>query len=192
MQRLDRNQIVRFLHALDDCLEKDLTVCVIGGMAAVLGYHANVKTADMDAFAITSGTFNDLMQAARLATKFTGINLLIDRASIANLPDNYEDRVRFVRGVRFRKLTIKVPDKYDLVLSKAVRSYDHDLEAIHSIHDNHPLSEKTLVARYETELRETIAMTNVRNLDINIASLMDELFGKERAEFYRARWGLIP
>lgn len=188
MQRLDRNQIVRFLHALDDCLEKDLAVCVIGGMAAVLGYHASVKTADMDAFAITAGTFGDLMQAARLATKFTGIDILIDRASIASLPDNYEDRVRLVRGVRFRKLTIKVPDKYDLVLSKAVRSYDHDLEAIRSIHENHPLSEKTLAARYETDLRKTIAMTNVRNLDINTALVMEELFGKDRGEFYRARW----
>lgn len=191
MQRLDRNQIVRFLHALDDCLEEDLEVFIIGGTAAVLGYNANIKTADLDVFTITKGTASDLTQAARLAARFTGIEFFVDRASVANLPYNYEDRVRPVRGVRFMKLTVNVPDKYDLVLSKTVRCYDHDLDAIRSVHDNHPLSEKTLAARFENELRKS-AIGSSRNLDFNMALVMEELFGKERADFYRVRWGLIP
>jgi Nucleotidyltransferase of unknown function (DUF6036) len=189
MQRLDRSQIVRFLHALDDCLEKDLAICVIGGIAAVLGYHANIKTADIDVFTITEGTENDLRQAARLAFGFTGVNLFIDRASIADLAYNYEDRVRLVRGVHFNKLTVKVPDKYDLVLSKAARCYDHDLDAISAIHSRHPLSENTLVERFETEVWP-IANTPRRKYAFNVTLVLTELFGAERAAPYRARWGL--
>jgi hypothetical protein len=38
--------------------------------------------------------------------------------------------VKAIRGLRLTKLTLIIPDKYDLALSKAVRGYPHDLEAI--------------------------------------------------------------
>jgi hypothetical protein len=188
-KRFGRSEIIRFLHTLDDFLEEALTVCVIGGSAAVLGYHANIKTADMDVFEITNAQVADLKQAARRAFDVTGIDLTIDRASIADLPYNYEERLRRARDVRFRKLTIKVPDKYDLVLSKTIRCHPHDIEAIVSIHEHHPLSEKTLTSRFEKEIW-SVAVTNSRNFAFNMVLVMSALFGKTRAEPYKTRWGL--
>lgn len=187
MQRFDRSQAISFLHVLDAYLTKDVDVLVVGGMAAILGYHADVKTADIDIYATAKGTTSDLQQAARHAREVTGIDLSIGDASVADLPYEYEGRVKAVRGVKFRKLTVTVPDKYDLVLSKAIRAYPHDLDAIRSIHDHHRLSEKVLAKRFETEIWK-IANTNPRSFALNMVAVMRLLYGEDRTNFYKSRW----
>jgi len=189
MRRLERDQIVRFLRALDAALESDVTIFVVGGLAAILQYDASVKTADMDVFAIVSGSEADLHRAAHVASAVTGITLPIGHASITELPWNYEDRLRRVRGMKLKKLTMIVPDKYDLALSKTVRGYEHDLEAIASMHAHHRLSEKTLAQRFEDEIWK-IAMGDPRNFAINMVHVMRLLYGEKRAEVYRERWSL--
>ena len=94
-----------------------------------------------------------------------------------------------MRGLRLERLTMIVPDKYDLSLSKMVRGYEHDLEAIASIHESHPLSEKTLVTRFEDEIWK-IARGDPRNFALNMIHLLRLLYGARRAAVYRARWGL--
>jgi hypothetical protein len=189
MRRLERDQIVRFLRALDAALKGDVTIFVVGGLAAILQYDAAVQTADMDVFAIVSGSESDLERAARVASDVTGIVLPIGHASITELPWNYEDRLKRVRGLKLKKLTMIVPDKYDLALSKTVRGYEHDLEAISSMHAHHRLSENTLVQRFEDEIWKT-AMGDPRNFALNMFHVMRLLYGEKRAEPYRRRWGL--
>lgn len=189
MQRLERDQIIRFLRALDAALEGDVKIFVVGGTAAILQYNAVVKTADIDVIGIVSGSEADLRRAARVATDVTGIVLPISQVTIAELPWNYEDRLKTVRGLRLKKLTMIVPDKYDLALSKTIRGYEHDMEAIASMHKHHRLSEKVLVRRFEDETRG-IAMGDPRNLALNMFHLMQLLYGAKRAEIYRSRWGL--
>jgi Nucleotidyltransferase of unknown function (DUF6036) len=187
MQRYDRSQVILFLHSLDALLRSDLEIFVIGGLAAILGYDADVKTVDMDVFTIHAGSEADLKQAAEAARKVTGVALLLDRASIAELPYNYEDRKKSLRGVSFKKLTVTVPDKYDLVLSKALRAYEHDLDAIQSIHAHHPLSEKTLAQRFETEIWKE-ATTDPRKFALHMVMVMRLLYGEDRAKYYMTKW----
>jgi len=186
MPRLDRKQIVRFLHAVDAALTEDLQVFVVGGLAAIVKYNAAVKTADMD---VVSGRDPQLLRAARVASEVTGVDLPIGHATITQLPWNYEDRLKTVSGLRLKKLIMIVPDKYDLALSKMIRGDEHDLEAIESMHNRHPLSEKTLVTRFEKELRG-IAVGDPRNIDLNMLQLVEVLYGRARAAVYRARWGV--
>ena len=187
MRRFDRPQAISFLHALDAALKKDLEMFVVGGMAAILGYNASVRTADSDVYAIDKGNAADLVQAAQAAREATGIDLTIGAASVAELPYEYEERTKVIRGVRFSKLTVTVPDKYDLVLSKTVRGYPHDLEAIRSIHEHHRCAEKTLAKRFETEIWK-IANTNPTTFAQNMVAVMQLLYGTPRATFYRERW----
>jgi hypothetical protein len=187
--RHERDQIIRFLRALDAALEGDVKIFVVGGLAAILQYDAAVKTADMDVYGLVSGSQSDLLQAARVASEVTGIVLPIGHASVTELPDDYEDRLKTVRGLRLKKLTMIVPDKYDLALSKTVRGYEHDLEAIASMHEQHRLSENTLIRRFENELRKT-AMGDPRNLTINMFRLIRLLYGEKHAAIYWKRWGL--
>lgn len=185
MQRLDRAQIVRFLHAVDAALDNEMKIIVIGGMAAIVKYDAAVKTADMDVLAVVSGSGDDFARAARVASAATGLSFLIDPASIADLPWNYTDRLKPIR-LRLRKLAIVVPDKYDLVLSKMLRGDEHDYQAIVSIHEKHRLSEKILVARYEAEMDHV--MGDRRNVAADMIRLLRRLYGDARAEVYRKRW----
>ncbi len=189
MRRLERDQIIRYLRALDAALEGDVEIFVVGGLAAILQYDAVVNTADINVFAIVSGRESDLKRAARVASATTGIVLPIHPASITELPWNYEDRLRRVRGLKLKKLTMIVPDKYDLALSKTVRGYEHDMEAIASMHAHHRLSEKTLVQRFEDEIWKT-ARGDPRNFALNMFHVIRLLYGEKRAEAYRRRWGL--
>jgi len=189
MHRFDRSEVILFLRVLDGFLKDDLEIFVIGGLAAILGYDADVKTSDMDVFTINVGSEADLKRAMRNAYDVTGIDLLMDRAAIAQLPHNYEDRTKLLRGVSFKKLTVVVPDKYDLVLSKALRAYGHDLAAIQSIHEQHPLSEKTLATRFESEFRNEV-VGDPRKLAFNMVIVMRLLYGEERAKHYMDKWGL--
>jgi hypothetical protein len=189
VRRLERDQIIRFLRAVDSALKDDVEVFVVGGLAAILQYDAAVKTADMDVYAIVEGRQSDLKHASRVATDATGITLAINPATITELPWNYEDRLKRVRGLRLKKLHMIVPDKYDLVLSKALRGHEHDLETIASIHEHHHLAEKTLAQRFEDEIWK-IAVGNPRNFARNMLQVMQMLYGASRAKIYRSRWGL--
>jgi Nucleotidyltransferase of unknown function (DUF6036) len=189
LRRFDRSQAITFLHVLDAYLTRDVDVFVVGGMAAILGYHADVKTADIDVYEGPRGeaAAADLQQAARRAREATGIDLSIGGAPVTELPYDYEDRAKELRGVKFRKLTVTVPDKYDLILSKAVRAYPHDLDAIRSIHEHHRCSEKILARRFETEIWK-VATTNPRTFALNMVAVMQVLYGEARARFYEKKW----
>jgi len=185
--RFDRDQIVRFLRALDAALERDLKIFVVGGLAAVLKYDAVVKTSDMDVVGIVSGRSADLSRAAHIASEVTGIALSIGEATITELPYNYEDRLK--QGLKLKKLVVIVPDKYDLALSKMLRGDEHDLEAIVSMHEHHRFSERTLVRRFEEEFWKMV-MGDSRSIAISMLNLMEILYGKERTAIYKKRWGL--
>ena len=189
MPRLDRQQIVRFLRALDAALDSNVEVVVVGGLAAIVKYDADVKTSDMDVYAIVSGRSADLIHAANVAADVTGIVLTIGAAPVTDLPRNYEDRLKRVKGLRLDRLTMIVPDKYDLALSKIVRGYEHDIEAIASMNKSHPLSERTLVKRFEEEIWN-VATGDSRNFALNMLRLMRHLYGEKRAAPYKPRWGL--
>lgn len=186
MKRFDRSQIIMFLHSLDAGLKSKLEVFMIGGMAAILGYDADVKTADMDVW-ISPENEDDLKQAALTARKMTGFAIFLDKASIAELPHHYEERTKPLRGVTFKKLTVTIPDKYDLVLSKTLRADPHDIEAIESIHAQHPLSEKTLVERFEDDFWKN-ATTEPRKFAFHMALVIRALYGEERAKHYMDKW----
>lgn len=133
------------------------------------------------------GSMADLKQAAWRASEVTKIAFSVGGAPVSDLPCNHADRLRPVRGLKLRKLIIDVPDKYDLVLSKAIRGWPHDLEAIKAVHVRHPLSEKTLVRRFETEIWNE-AVGDPRKFALNMVAVMGLLYGDKHAASYRAKW----
>lgn len=187
MSKFNREQVIEFLHAFDRALHHDLKLFIVGGTAAIVEYHASVPTADMDVKEVMAGDPDEIDVAEDEAVQATGLRFYIGGASVAELPYNYEDRVKEVRGVKFSKLTLVVPGKYDLVLSKAIRAWTHDLEAIKSIHEHHPLSETTLVELFENEIWK-LATTDPRNFAINMVDVITTLYGKKRAAYYAKRW----
>jgi hypothetical protein len=185
LTRFDRRQLVAFVRALDRNLENPASVVVIGGAAAAMAYHAGTRTADID---IWQGMSEEILEAAARARRDTGLAIEIGSAAVADLPLNYEDRLRPARGLRLERLTLVFPDKYDLALAKAVRGYQHDIDAIEGIHRRHRLAPRTLIGRFEEEMSAAIA--DPRKLRLNMAMVAARLYGFDEGRRLALRWGV--
>jgi hypothetical protein len=135
------------------------------------------------------GSERALGEAAARARQETGLAVAIGSGAVADLPYNYETRLKPIRGLTLRKLTILVPDKYDLALSKTVRTYPHDIDAIESIHESHSLALRTLVHRFESELLNH-AVADKRKRALNMAMVIARIHGFEEGRKLAERWGV--
>jgi hypothetical protein len=75
----------------------------------------------------------------------------VAQSGVADAPFDFESRLERVLP-HLERLRVFVPEKHDLVLMKAIRGYEHDLEAALQIHANSPLDLETLVGRYQDEM----------------------------------------
>jgi hypothetical protein len=148
METFLREQLERFLEAVDAALARPVRVVVIGGTAAALHYGVRRATHDIDTWTTVPA---DLAAAAKKARAATGLDVPIQKSGVADAPYEFESRLERVLPA-LRKLTVLVPEKHDLVLMKAVRCYEHDLDAISEIHAHTPLDLDTLVRRFEEEM----------------------------------------
>lgn len=185
MTKFDRAQLVSFLRALDRNLPRPARAVVIGGAAAAVAYDAGTKTADVDLF---TGASKDVLEAAHEARRQTGLAIAVAAAPVADLPYNYEERLRPARGLRLAKLSLVFPDKYDLALAKAVRGYQHDIDAIAAIHRRHRLARKTLVSRFEAEMSHAVG--DPARIRLNIVMVVARLYGFEEGRRLARRVGV--
>lgn len=191
MIKFNRKELVEFARAVGQHVDEDTVVVLVGGAAASLGYGASVKTADIDIYKISGGaTLPEIVAAGGEAAEETGLGIGIGSSPVADLPYNFEDRLRPVRDASTEHLAFLVPDKYDLALSKAVRGLRHDVDAIAGIHANHPLALKTLVTRFEKEM--DAAIKDKRVLQGNMVSLVSRLYGMDEARALAERWAMGP
>jgi len=148
METFLRDQLERFLEAVDTALAGPVKVVVIGGTAAALRYGVKRATHDIDTWTTVQ---SDLATAAEMARAVTGLTVPILKSAVADAPYEFESRLERVLP-HLRSLTVLVPEKHDLVLMKAMRCYEHDLEAIAEIHAHAPLDLDTLIRRFEEEM----------------------------------------
>lgn len=166
------DQIRAFLHAVDRHLTQRVRVEIIGGSAAALAHGATSTTTDLDTF---NAVNNELLEAAARASEETGFQIPVSQATVADVPYDYEDRLER-QLPDLKHLEVWVLEKHDLVLSKTVRCYEHDLQQIFEIHQSVGLSFDVLVDRFESE------MTNVIGDPVRIRSnfhiMIERVFGE--------------
>ncbi len=143
-----RQDLARFLEAVDAALSRRAQVVVIGGAAAALHYGFAGGTRDIDTWTAVG---RELAAAVKRAREATGLDVPFERSGIADGPFDLESRLeRALPGLK--KLKVMVPEKHDLVLMKVIRGAEHDLEGIEGIHRLAPLGLGLLVERYEREM----------------------------------------
>lgn len=175
-----------FLQAVDRHLAGRVRVEIIGGCAAALAHGAKSTTIDLDTFNAVS---KELLDAVARATEETGFDIPVSQSTVACVPYNYEDRLER-QLPELEHLEIWVLEKHDLVLSKAVRCYEHDLQQILEIHQNAALSFDVLVERFESEM--TNAIGDPARILSNFLVLIETLFGellRVSAEKRLKAWG---
>ena len=141
-------ELEQFLRAVDASLDGPVDVILIGGAAAALHYGATRPTRDIDTW---NAIHEELARAALRARASTGFDVPVQQSRVADAPCDFETRLERVLG-DLARLAVFVPERHDLVLMKAVRAYEHDLEVIAEIDARFPLDLETLVTRWETEM----------------------------------------
>jgi hypothetical protein len=96
----------------------------------------------------------------------------VQKSGVADAPSDFESRLERVLS-NLRRLIVLVPEKHDLVLMKAVRAYEHDLEVIAEIHRGFPLDLETLVGRFETEMSPIGDPVRIRG---NFLAVVERIF----------------
>ena len=171
MRTFGRDELLAFLRQIDEQLEEPVTMEIIGGAAALLAYGAQSPTRDIDSLASIDERIHE-------ASRHTTLAIPLDRAAVADPPYNYEDRRRHLR-VRFRNLSIWVPERHDLLLMKAVRAARHDLEVLEEMHRVKPFKLDVLVERFDNEMGQATIDPQVFRLQF--LHIIERLFGPESA-----------
>ena len=184
MKRYSRAELVAFLRRVDALLTRPEVLEVIGGAAAVLKYGARAPTKDID----TWNRVPKAVQEAADAISATGQGVPLAPAGVAEIPNDAELRFKTV-SIGLQKLVVRVPNRYDLALSKTIRGYDNDLQVIREMHKKKPFSLDRLVSLFETEM-DGMVTKDKRALRLNVAVLVATLFGDEEGEQVAVRWGV--
>jgi len=166
------DEIRAFLQAVDRHLTRRVRVEIIGGSAAALAHGATSTTTDLDTFTATN---NELLEAVARASEETGLEIPVSQATVADVPYNYEDRLER-QLPELKNLEVWVLEKHDLVLSKTVRCYEHDLQQVLEIHQSVGLSFDVLVERFESEMNNAIG--DPARIRANFLILIETVFGE--------------
>lgn len=164
-----RAELEEFLKATDAALGSPVEVILIGGAAAALHYGATRPTRDIDTW---NTIHEELARAAVQARASTGLDVPVQQGGVADAPADFESRLERVLA-DLVQLTVLVPERHDLVLMKAVRAYEHDLEVIAEIHTRFPLDLDTLVERFEEEMSPVGDPVRIRG---NFLAVVERVF----------------
>jgi Nucleotidyltransferase of unknown function (DUF6036) len=128
----------------------------VGGFAVAMRYGLHRTTSDLDIFEAvpSSGLKVVLGLAGRGSALARKHRLHIDAGSrVATLPENYAERLEDLFPDAMRYLRLRIPDPYDLALSKLERNLGRDREDMLAIARAAPLEPVILRERYVSELR---------------------------------------
>jgi len=175
MRKFHRDELTRFLEAVDKYLSGPKRVVLIGGAAASLAYGIARVTTDID----TIDDIADIREALQLARLETGLDVPFQSVGVYDVPYHYEDRLKPME-LGLEKLQVVVPEKHDLALMKVVRGQDNDLEAIQQIAEQVGLDKVTLVDRFKKEM--THAIGRHERLRANFLSVIETLYGEPEAD----------
>jgi Nucleotidyltransferase of unknown function (DUF6036) len=177
VHKFTSKEIAKFLTRVEAELTSACSIVVIGGGAVGLKYKTEHATTDVDLWAVSDPRF---WAAAKRVNAAMRPQIPVQKATIAEPPYNFEDRLIPLALPGLRKLTVLVPEAHDLVLLKVARAEAHDLDAIEDVHASHPLDLAVLLERYiETKTQVIGSVTEHR---LNFLAAIARLFGEATAE----------
>ena len=177
MRVFERDELRRFLVVLDGNLVEPFELLLIGGAAALLGYGVERVTKDIDTL---NPDFKRIMTALEAARRESGLDIPVQHPGIEDGPHDLEDRLQLVAIQGLKRLSIKVPERHDLVLMKTVRGEEQDMQVAEDINRIHGLDSEILVTRYVSEMKHVIG--SPRRLDQNFLALMERLYERSVVE----------
>jgi hypothetical protein len=138
-----------FLRDVDIQLVGPTELHCFGGFVVAQCYGLMRPTADID---ILESKGTDLITIAKLAGRTSPLykrhGVYIDVVTVADVPDNYDERLITALDASFEKLQFRIFERHDLVLAKIVRNNDRDRADVAAIAGGPGLDIDVLRARY--------------------------------------------
>lgn len=144
-----------FLRELDSAVKEQVRLDCMGGFVVTMVYGFSRPTGDLDVFEIAPGEAGKPMlelgmQGGPLHRKY---KIYLDRVGVAQVPENYEDRLREIFPGVFKHLRLMAFDPYDLALSKLERNIQRDRDDVLHLARAVPFDLEVLKERYQKEFR---------------------------------------
>lgn len=111
-----------FLHDLDNMLTEPLELHCIGGFVLAYFYGLPRTTGDIDHYTAIPADLNLDELAGQGSPLHRKYKVWLHRVGVANLPEDYANRLTDMAPGQFKRLKILVPDPYDCILSKIERA----------------------------------------------------------------------
>jgi hypothetical protein len=165
-----------FLRDVNGLLSTPVELHCLGGFVLAALYGLPRPTGDIDYIAVMpSKTVTEL---DRIAGQGSALNktygLYFQYVTIADVPEDYADRLTELFPCHFARLRLLALDVHDLVLAKLVRNSPVDLEDAKFLANAGILDETVLKQRYEKELRPNLA--NERRHDLTLRLWIEACF----------------
>jgi hypothetical protein len=158
-----------FLLELDTQLTGPTELHCFGGFVVAQCYGLMRPTADID---ILESKGTDLLTIAKLAGRTSSLHkrhgVYIDVVTVADVPDNYDERLTTALDESFEKLQFRMFERHDLVLAKIVRNNDKDRADVAAIAGGPGLDIDVLRARYVKELRPKLDRPEREDLTLEL------------------------
>ena len=158
-----------FLGDLDKQLAGPTELHCFGGFVVAQCYGLMRPTADID---ILESKGTDLITIAKLAGRTSPLykrhGVYIDVVTVADVPDNYDERLTTALDASFEKLQFRIFERHDLVLAKIVRNNDRDRADVAAIAGGPGLDIDVLRARYVEELRPKLGRPEREDLTLEL------------------------
>lgn len=165
-----------FLDELDGGLNRPVEMHCLGAFVLTVCWGVARDTADIDvlSFLPPDQASSVLQVAGRGSSLSKGHSLYVEKVTVADHPDGYEDRLVALWPNRFRHLRLKALDIHDLVLAKLTRNSRKDRFDVRALAQDGALDVDVLRQRYREEMRPYLA--NEERHDLTLKLWVEEYF----------------
>lgn len=156
--------------AIDKILKEETRLEILGGFVITVLYNALRTTADVDIVSIIpNDQTRNLIELAGEGSKLhIKHGVYLDRVGIANLPEDYEDRLTEIFKDNFQNLKLFALNPYDIALAKIERNIDRDREDVRFLAKTIPFDLKILEEIYFKELRPVLGIPEREDLTLKL------------------------
>lgn len=138
---ISREDLIKYLGRLDKKLEREVKLVAVGGTAMVLEI-LKTSTKDIDFCAETKEDYEMLMKAIKSVKSDFKIDLWHGGYIFClQLPGDYVTRAKTVK-THFKNITLKTLSPLDLIITKASRLNQRDIEDIEAIIKSKKINKK--------------------------------------------------
>jgi Nucleotidyltransferase of unknown function (DUF6036) len=173
-----------FFSEIDNQATEPIKLECLGGFVITQIYGLERTTADVDVISVTpKNQSQNLLQIAGEGSKLhQKYKIYFDLVGIAQLPENYDERLTEIYPNTFKYLHLFALDAYDVALAKIERNIQRDRDDVKYLAKIVPFDLEVLKNRYETELRPILGNPKREDLTLKlwIEAIKEERMNAEK------------